>query len=214
VQRNEIFLGSRSDGERVPFLFGDVGTIEEEVLSGLVDEGALLQLQLKHARRMGDRAQQNGVLIAPQNPHRTFDDVEQARTRTPNVEGWGFEQTGSTVEHHKGIENDEEVMGIPEDVEVGTSNTLHGCGVEHYHANTHNVTSGPSNRGVGQLVDGGSGGVGGVEGVVQGVDVTGEGGDEVVVEVVSTNVSKCENPNGPGDVSVEDDVLVDGDEVA
>lgn len=51
VDAEEVLLGSRGHGERVPFQLGDGGAVEEDVLTHLHFEPVLHQLKLQHLRR-------------------------------------------------------------------------------------------------------------------------------------------------------------------
>lgn len=128
VNADRNFLRSRRDGERMPFLLGNIRTVQEEVLTRLVLEVSLSHLQFNDSRWMGNSKLKDGVLVSSPDSDASFDSVSEGREDDPIPKGDQTKDLGASVDTQKHEEDNEEMVSVPKHIEHRSSDIDHGTG--------------------------------------------------------------------------------------
>lgn len=119
MNRDEVLIGRRRNGERMPFEVSDVRTRDEDVLTRNVVEGGLFNTQFEHIGGMGDCLEDNAALLGAQKTDRTFEQIKQQRHNNPDIEVRRLKNLGKTVDAAEKVEGEEQMVCEPEDFEHG-----------------------------------------------------------------------------------------------
>lgn len=189
----------------MPFLSGDVRAVQEEILSRDIFKGTLLQLQFKYTRRMSHGQQEDSVLIASDHSHGSFDGIENNRSDHKGKEGGFLDHRENGVETDEHVEENEGMMGEPKYVEHWASNELDGGRVHQNHDKADDVSCDASDRRKGQREDSLLGSI------LQDVHLEGRSRlfNRTEVDEMANAMQESPESDGPCDVAVKDDVLID-----
>jgi len=137
VDRDVVLFGCGGESERVPLEVADIGTVDEDVLSGTGGGLVLLDLDFDDLGRVLDDLADESTVPGADFAEDTLVDEDETTNEPvtpedadlePRAEGRtiGFDHAPHAVELPADEEGDEEVVGVPESFEFGATTFLHG----------------------------------------------------------------------------------------
>ena len=152
VDGDVVFLGGRGEGEGVVLPDGDFGAAQEDVLTGARVRVLLLDLDLDDVRGVLDNLADEGLVLSAHLTPPAFAEVEDSAKHPELPEHAdtiakrftvGFDHAEGAVEGPEEEEDQEQVVRVPEPLEVGLFRLFEGRAGHGREADEHDI-AGPA----------------------------------------------------------------------